>query len=490
MRRVFAGLRSIYIIVGLLLAVHPASSAEKPNIVLVMADDQGWGDMAYNGHSILKTPHFDKMAKEAIRFDRFYAAAPVCSPTRGSVMTGRHPNRFSCFKWGWTLRPQEITIAEVLKSAGYTTGHFGKWHLGSCRTGSPVNPGASGFDEWLSAENFFDNNAILSRKGRAVQTQGESSMVTVDAALEFIKKCSKKKQPFFAVVWFGSPHSPHRTLPKYRAMYPDQPKGKQEFYGEITAMDEAFGKLRDQLRKMGIHENTILWYCSDNGALPRIGSTGGFRGFKGRVYEGGLLVPALLEWPAKYSKHRVIKMRCNTSDIYPTLVDIVSAKPKKQPPLDGISLVPLLQGKVKVRPKPMGFWDYPIGGISTPSNAWMAELLKAQKQGKEPENKLRLRLDAAKIKKQYSEIEFPGHSAWIDGDWKLHRNPRPVGKKGKNRQKQTNGEMPRFELYDLAKDPYEKTDIAEKHPDRVQVMRMALETWQRSVVRSLNGKDY
>ena len=126
------------------------------------------------------------MAASGLRFDRFYASAPVCSPTRGSVMTGRHPNRFGCFSWGHTLRPQEITVAEALKKAGYRTGHFGKWHLGSVRTGSPVNPGNSGFDEWISAPNFFDNSPILSNQGRALQIQGESSMVVVDSAVDFI----------------------------------------------------------------------------------------------------------------------------------------------------------------------------------------------------------------------------------------------------------------------------------------------------------------
>ncbi|MGB1126688.1 MAG: sulfatase family protein, partial [Phycisphaeraceae bacterium] len=121
----------------LAFAVH----ADKPNILLIMADDQGWGDTAYNGHPILKTPNLDAMAEAGLRMDRFYAAAPVCTPTRASVMTGRHPNRMGAFKWGHTLRPQEITIAEALKTAGYKTGHFGKWHLGSVRKGSPVNPG-------------------------------------------------------------------------------------------------------------------------------------------------------------------------------------------------------------------------------------------------------------------------------------------------------------------------------------------------------------
>ncbi|MBN1589775.1 MAG: sulfatase-like hydrolase/transferase, partial [Pirellulales bacterium] len=146
----------------LLMALAATAKADKPNIVLVMADDQGWGDVGYYGHPTLKTPNLDKLAGDGLRFDRFYAAAPVCSPTRGSVMTGRHPNRFGCFRWGNTLRPQEITLAEALKTAGYTTGHFGKWHLGSVQRGSPVNPGASGFDRWFSAPNFFDNDPIMS----------------------------------------------------------------------------------------------------------------------------------------------------------------------------------------------------------------------------------------------------------------------------------------------------------------------------------------
>src|SRR5512139_186493 len=111
--------------------VAQAAKVNPPNFVLVMADDQGWGDMAYNGYPGLKTPHFDALAREGLRFDNFHAAAPVCSPTRGSVMTGRTPNRFGCFSWGYSLRPQEVTVAKALKRAGYRTGHFGKWHLGS-----------------------------------------------------------------------------------------------------------------------------------------------------------------------------------------------------------------------------------------------------------------------------------------------------------------------------------------------------------------------
>ena len=449
-------------------------TAAKPNIVLCMADDQGWGDMAYNGHPVLKTPNFDALAAEALRFDRFYAAAPVCSPTRGSVMTGRHPNRFGCFKWGHTLRPEEITIAETLKTAGYVTGHFGKWHLGPVRQGSPLTPGASGFDEWLSAPNFFDNDPILSREGRAVQMHGESSMVTVDAALEFIRKHAESPMPFLAVVWFGSPHGPHQAAAEDRALYAGQPETDRDWLGEITGMDRAVGKLRAGLRALGIHENTILWYTSDNGGL-RPESTGG-RGNKGQVYEGGLRVPGLLEWPARILAHRTTDVPCVTSDIYPTLLQIVGVTMPNQPPLDGISLVPLIDGKMTARPKPIGFWDYPQGsGRPTPTATLMAELLEAQQAGREVDPNT-FGKDAGKITKQYPLDEFPGHAAWLDWPWKLHR----IHKKG----------APKVELYDLARDPGEKNDLADRQADRVKTMRADLEVWLTSVVRSLNGEDY
>ncbi|MFW6164165.1 MAG: sulfatase-like hydrolase/transferase, partial [Planctomycetota bacterium] len=241
-------------------------------------------------------------------------------------------------------------------------------------------------------------------------------------------------------------------------------------------MDYAFGKLRKALRTLGIHDNTILWYCSDNGGLDA--KTSGGRGRKGSIYEGGLRVPGILEWPARIPGHRVTDVPCNTSDIYPTLLDLLGVQMPGQPPLDGISLVPLIKGKMKSRPAAMGFWSHPTGGISTPSAKWMAELLKAQKAGKEPGHKERLRLDAGEIKKQYPTDTFPGHAAWLDWPWKLHR------RQGKG------GGRPRLELYNLADDPGEKKNLADQQPDRVKTLRAALEDWLASVVHSLNGKDY
>ena len=453
-----------------------ASAVERPNILLVMADDQGWGDMAYNGHPVLKTPNFDEAAATGLRFDHFYAAAPVCSPTRASVMTGRHPNRMGVFKWGYPIRPQEVTIAEVLKDAGYTTAHFGKWHLGSVRNDSPVHPGHNGFDTWLSAPNFYDNDPILSREGKAVQFEGESSMIAADGAIDWMKAQVGQSHPFFGVVWFGSPHNPHTAAEEDRALYADQPKSVQDFYGEITGMDRAFGKLRSALKEMNIRDNTLLWYCSDNGGLPKLGSPGG-RGNKADIYEGGLRVPAIMEWPTRISQPRITDVRCNTCDIYPTLLDLLGIQQAHQPLLDGISLQPLIEGTMQTRPKPMGFWDYTIAGIGTPSDQLMSELLKAQQDGGDLPAAESSQLAAKLPEPAYPLDKFPGHSAWTSGDWKLHRIE---GKQGKLT----------WELYNLKDDPLEAHNRLSDEPNRVKTMRTELESWLQSVLRSLNGEDY
>ena len=153
-----------------------------------MADDQGYGDTGFTGHPTLKTPHMDSIAANGIVFDRFYASAPVCSPTRASVMTGRNPIRVNVPNHGHYLRPHEITIAEALKSAGYVTGHFGKWHIGSVQADSPTSPGGAGFDEWLSGLNFFDIDPYLSRNGKYEQIKGQGSVIAMDATIEVSQK--------------------------------------------------------------------------------------------------------------------------------------------------------------------------------------------------------------------------------------------------------------------------------------------------------------
>lgn len=459
-----------------LQAAQKEPSLERPNILLVMADDQGWGDCGYNGHEILKTPNLDAMAAASLRLDRFYAAAPVCSPTRANILTGRHPNRFGCFRWGLPIRPQETTIAHKLKKADYITAHFGKWHVGSVQKNGTSTPGQCGFDEWLSAPNFFDNDPILSREGTAEPQKGESSAVTVKAALEFIKKHKDKPQPFFAAIWFGSVHSPHISDETFAEPYATFDDKKKNFYGELAGIDSAVGTLRAALRDMDIAENTLVWYCSDNGGLRGLGHTGG-RGHKGDIYEGGLRIPGIMEWPAKINSPRTTSVPCSTSDIYPTLLDIVDIPIDDQRPRDGISLVGLINGELTTRPKPLFFWKYLTGGINAKSLEWMKELYEAQQQGKEVDIPLRLYTGAELIKKQYPADFSAGHAALLDWPWKFHRI---VDKK----------KGLRFELYNLAQDPNEEKDVVAEHPEMIRAMKIQISDWQASVVNSLNGKDY
>jgi arylsulfatase A-like enzyme len=446
---------------------------ERPNVVLLMADDQGFGDVAYNGNPHVKTSVLDEMAAKCLRLDRFYAAAPVCSPTRGSVLTGRHPNRFGCFSWGHTLRPEEVTLAEVLQAAGYATGHFGKWHLGSFEADSPVSPGKSGFAEWFSSPNFFENSPLLCRNGKVEQTQGEGSQVIVSAAVEFIRKSAAAKRPFFTVIWFGSPHGPHQALDEDKRLYADHPPAMQNYWGEITAMDRAIGHLRKELRGLGVADNTLVWYTSDNGATAT-GSTGGLRGNKASIWEGGLRVPGIIEWPAVVKSPRRSDLPSCSVDIYPTVLDLVGASADKQPPLDGISLKPLLTSNMDRREKPLGFWHYPVPGRGVNSQQILQQMASREK-GESAAAAATTNIPVESPR--YSETELPGHAAWLDSNWKLHRIANRTGEV-------------RFELYDLASDMQETTDLAAKEPARVKAMQQQLAAWQQSVIRSLNGEDY
>jgi len=456
----------------------------KPNIVLCMAEDQGYGDIGYLSDGAVRTPNLDRMAAEGLRLDRFYAAAPVCSPTRGSVMTGRHPNRFGCFKWGYTLKPQEITVAEVLRTIGYETGHFGKWHLGSTRGVGPNNPDSAGFGTWLSAPPFYDNNPLLSREGRVARFEGESSMIAVDAALDFIRAASERDRPFLAVIWFGSPHNPHRATEQDRAPYSDLPEPVQHYFGEITGIDRAMGRLRAELRTLGVADNTLVWYTSDNGPRGpgpnRPISRGGLRGLKGSLWEGGIRVPTIIEWPAVIDEPRVSTVPSGTVDIFPTVLELANVQsPDPDRPLDGRSLAPLIEGRMEDRPEPLGFWDHPAPGRSTPSERILGELLEAQRAGApEPKQPTPPSEPAEQLIAAFEAGEpLPGHAAWIEGRYKLHRRPTSGG-----------GDFT-YELYDLVADPTESTNLAEREPGRLDRLKTALADWQASVVRSLRGDD-
>ncbi len=328
-----------------------------PNIILVMTDDQGWGQTGYYNHPVLKTPNLDLMAANGLRFDRFYAGAPQCSPTRASVLTGRNNDRTGVFYHGYPLNKNEITIAQELKKIGYSTGHFGKWHLNGFRgPGVPIfkddeySPSNFGFDEWISTSNFFDVNPVLSHNGTFMDFFGSSSEIIVNEALKFIKKNVKEGKPFFTVIWDGSPHDPFESDENDKKGFENLNKESREHYGEIVAFDRSLGVLRNSLLEMGISENTILWYCSDNGGLKNIkpSTVGGLKGGKNTMWEGGLRVPAIIEWP-EMIKPGVTKYPASTMDIFPTILEIIRFNNfKKLNYFDGESIVELFNsGKEK-----------------------------------------------------------------------------------------------------------------------------------------------
>lgn len=460
-----------------LLAVDAKpGKAKRPNIVLVMSDDQGWGDVGYNGHPHLKTPNLDAACAAGLRFDNFYAAAPSCSPTRASVLTGRHPNRMGVFSWGHSIRPQEITLAEALKAQGYVTGHFGKWHLGSIRADSPVNPGANGFDRWVSASNFYDLDPEMSDQGRDVKFKGEGSLVTADLAIDWITQQAGGDAPFFAVVWFGSPHLPHNAAPEFAALYPDRPKREREYFGEISGLDAAFGRIRAALAEAGAKDDTLVWFCSDNGALP-VGDAGDARGGKHAVYEGGLRVPAFIEWPAGIPAPARTPIRSCTYDMFPTLLEIAGVDAGSRV-LDGISLVPLLKGGMDLRPAGLGFWNAGIPGHFTNPGGVMKKVLPTDENWSTGKVE-RVTRKVEKIPRQKFPVDvYAGHSAWISGDWKLHR------------VSDTAGGKVRWMLYNLANDPREQNDLSKAYPEVVSDLSGDLERWLKSVTASLGGADY
>ncbi len=471
----------------------------RPNIVLCMGDDHGWHETGYNGHSHVKTPVLDEMASAGLRFDRFYSAAPVCSPTRASVMTGRHPNRYGTFGANWSIRPEEIGIAEVLSRAGYACGHFGKWHLGPVKAGSPTNPGAFGFEEWLSHDNFFEMDPVLSRNGAAPEKhEGEGSQVVIDAAKQFIDRARQAGRPFFVVVWFGSPHEPYSGLETDLEAYADLPQELKEDsarltsmetglrtqvrldlalqarYAEITAMDRAIGSLRDHLAEQGLRSDTLLWYCSDNGAPVEARFSSPLRSNKGEVYEGGLRVPSVLEWPARISGPLRSPVNAATSDILPTLCELAGqALPAR--PLDGLSLVPVLDGAMQRRPEPICFWSFD-GNRKGNGEPYIDP---RQQEGTTPLVKImdgRLTRNFQNFHHPSIEnADFGGPRAVLDQRYKLVVDGQGPGT---------------VELFDIRADPAESKDLAAANAEETARLQAHLRSWQESVLRSLAGGDY
>lgn len=444
-----------------------AYSQERPNIILAMADDQGWRDVAYNADPDmgLQTPNMDQMAREGIRFNHFYTSSPNCSPTRAGILTGRHCHRSGLFNPSFALHPEELTIAEIMKMAGYATAHFGKWHMGPVKAESPFNPNKQGFDYFVSHDNFFELDPELSVNGASpVSFKGDGSEVIVAEALKYLDDVKDEDQPFFLVIWFGSPHKPHKALQKDKDLYPDLPEVWQNYFGEITAMDRAMGSLRSGLKNRGIDGNTIIWYTSDNGSTKPADHITGLRGQKGQMWEGGIRVPATIVWPDRIEKPMQTEFMSNTLDIMPTLLDLLGIRLENHL-LDGISLLPLIEGTdMTTRSKAMPFWrDNPYSGRS---KGFESEFSTEQLSGWWRD------FFCPEFSTPRTD-DFTGWAAWIEGNWKLHKD----------------GGNP-YELYNLEADPAETTNLAEEETELLEDLVNKMNNWRRSAELSLTGADF
>lgn len=449
-----------------LLNVDSDQSA-RPNVILLMADDLGYGDVGFTGNKKIITPHLDAMARQGITFDHFYAASCLCTPTRASCLTGRSPFRQGIFAAHTAgMRHAEKTVAESLRSAKYATGFFGKWHLGWIEPdkiesrGFYSPPWHHGFDEVFATKSAVPTwnptrtpahwkgfgaekdgswgGSIYVRNGVPVteNLDGDDSRIIMDRAIPFIQKSLADDKPFLATIWFHAPHDPVVAGPEYLARYPDLPEEQKHLYGCITAMDEQIGRLREFLRSNDAAENTIVFFCSDNGpsdsaAKKGIASAGPFRGHKHQMWEGGIRVPSLMEWKGHLRENSVCSFPSTTSDYLPTILDLLGLPPIENRPLDGVSLKPVLQGQSVERRYAMAFG----------------------------------------YQRLYKDTEL---FALLDGSYKICIP-----------EKETE-----MMLFDLSTDPSESKDLSKEQPERFQRMKSDLQKVKQSWKRSREGNDY
>ena len=426
----------------------PREAAGKPNIILVMTDDQGYGDLACHGNKIIKTPNLDKIHQESTRFTAFHVS-PTCSPTRASLMTGRHEIRSGVTH---TILERErmslksVTIAQVLSKAGYKTGIFGKWHLGD---EDPYQPHNRGFGEVFihgaggigqayqcscgdaPGNKCFD--PAVKHNGTFVKTKGFCTDVFFTQALRWIK--AVKDQPFFAYIVTNAPHGPYVSPESYAQPYLDAGLNKQtaNFYGMITNIDDNVGRLLKKMDEWGLTRNTLLIFLTDNGtAAGEAVFNAGMKGKKGTPHEGGTRVPAFFRWPGHIKPGVDVDRLAAHIDLFPTLAELCGASIPKGLQLDGRSLAPLLSN-----PKA----DWPDRYLFTHVGRW--------DRGKAKESK-------------YSNCAVRSQRFLLVNN---------------------------AELYDVAGDPGEKENVMDKRPEVVAGMRKAYDKWWDEVLPAMVNKD-
>jgi len=436
-----------------------AQSEEKPNIIFIFADDWGWGDLSCHEHPYIKTPNIDRLAKEGTDFYRFTTASGVCSPSRAAVISGQFPARHNIdghFAWpqdnarrnmpDWL--DYEITLLpKILQQNGYATAHFGKWHLSNNMIPDSPLPSKYGYDTY-----------------GAFNCSGEQIPVHEDAnsAVAFIRKSNSKKTPFFINLWIHEPHTPHHVIPKYQWRFPDLDEGDNIYASILSHADDRIGQVLDELDRLNITENTLVIFSSDNGPARSIntqkelslmydsatgvgfgieaskGITGGRKGYKAALFEGGIGVPFIARWPGKIKAgHIDDSSLLSAVDLLPTFCEIAGAKLPDNFKPDGMSQVQTLKGKpYPLRTKPL-FWKM-IANWPAPK-------------------------------------ERPDHwvsYAVVDQNWKLVASE----------------DFRYFELYDITNDVYEKIDLKQTRPGIAGKLIDKIRAWKKELPEEPNER--
>jgi len=448
----------IVLISGIVLGLVSRVSAERPNIIFIFADDWGWGDLGCHGHPYVKTPHIDRLAREGTDFYRFTVASGVCSPSRTAVMTGQFPARYNIdghFAWvphnakrnmpDW-LSTEAPTLPRFLKQAGYATAHFGKWHLSNDMIPDSPLPSAYGYDEY-----------------GAFNCAGEQMPVHEDAdhAIRFIEASQRAGKPFFVNLWIHEPHTPFHTLPKYRWRFRELDSEADNIYASVLShADDRIGEVLAALDRLGIAEETLVVFSSDNGPARAArsvplelmydtatgagfgiaaakGITGGRKGYKGALFEGGIGVPFIARWPGRVPAGVVDNTTLISAvDLLPTFCELAEIDLPQDYCPDGVSQVMALCGKAApLREQPL-FWKTQAAWPANPQKPfhWVA-------------------------------------TAVVYEHWKLVCNE----------------DQTVCQLFDLAMDPLEQKDVGSFNPEVVDSLRERINQWQATLPQRPTG---
>lgn len=453
------------------------TEAARPNFIQILTDDQGWGDLGSFGHPFIQTPHIDQLAAEGIKFTQAYSGGAVCSPSRAAIMTGQTPFRTGVYRWvprdHFVHLPKEaITLPQLLRGAGYQTAHFGKWHLSYYeeeRIGDSENfnnfalggelvgqPSMDdyGYDYWFASGNvarpdhknplnFFLNGKPMGKM------EGFSAQIVAAQFAKWMQEAREANEPFFVTIWFHEPHGPVNSDPRFIEHYRelDDPS-LQQYYANVTQIDEAVATIVSALKEAGVYDETLIWYTSDNGpegphefgkfnlsdnpynGSRYRGSNGGLRGRKRETHEGGIRVPGIISWPSGLAAAGVQPGTLSAepiigNDIFPTLLNAAGVAIPETITLDSTSILPLLQGQPFQRGKPL-YWrnSYRWGG------------------------------------------DYTFEAAIREDDWKLVSDT----------------DRTEFELYNIARDPRETTDLSAHYPEIFERMKATFIAYDKEVV--------